>query len=233
MTYQTFNNPPIRESLDSRCYLFLDRQSNTVCFTLPCFCTALALSVTLMTMTTFRSLPLAARLFALLTLLLATSTADRHDKAWNILDEVKEAPSYLSNFFATESYHASGTEPSFLVAESRYLQIVSPTASDDDSSSKKKSSSSSGVSISAGGGGASIETDDSTETTTSLVSSDDGAYPNQTAILPPEEDQPSTWPATVMVLFVVVAAVLLVLTAYRNCRKRSQYQYVSTTSLTV
>ena len=61
----------------------------------------------------------------------------------------------------------------------------------------------------------------------------DDAVANKTTIIPPEPEQPKSWPATVLVIFLLLSAVLLGKTAYTNFRKRSQYQNVPTTTLTV
>ncbi|CAB9501280.1 expressed unknown protein [Seminavis robusta] len=93
----------------------------------------------------------------------------------------------------------------------------------------------------AGRGGATqgaAETDDAaaedetaaTDDDDSTVLHDDAYYANKTSIIPPEPEQPSSWPATVVVIFLVLAAVLLGKTAYTNCRKRSQYEDVPTTT---
>jgi hypothetical protein len=74
--------------------------------------------------------------------------------------------------------------------------------------------------------------EDSDDDDGSVLIADD-AVANKTALIPREPEQPSTWPATVLVIFLVLSAVLLGKTAYTNLRKRSHYQEVPTTNLTV
>jgi hypothetical protein len=77
------------------------------------------------------------------------------------------------------------------------------------------------------GSGPAPEDDDGSEVIT------DDAVVNKTSHIPREPEQPSTWPATVLVIFLVLAAGLLGKTAYTNLKKRSQYQNVPATNLTV
>ena len=81
------------------------------------------------------------------------------------------------------------------------------------------------------GGKGSVKDDDDTPSITLLM--DDAVFANKTKIIPPEPEQPKSWPATVLSIFLILAVVLLGATVFRNCRKRSQYQELPTTSLIV
>ena len=59
---------------------------------------------------------------------------------------------------------------------------------------------------------------------------DDDSYKNNATVslFPKEKDEPDMWPAIVAVIFLVSAAVLCATTAYKNYRKRKNYQQIPT-----
>lgn len=167
----------------------------------------------------FRSLSICAYLCALGALVLGRSYASENDNSWSVLERFQAVPD-LRDFFASvgSRYNATGEEPNFFIPESRLLQV---------SRTKSKAATDDGAA-----------TDDEVDTTTSSAhfghgETDDGSYLNKTAILPPERDQPRVWPAIVLILFLVMAVILLGMTVYKNCRKRSQYQDVPAHNLIV
>ena len=155
--------------------------------------------------------------------LAATSDARVHEKSWSsVLNgndihleiESLARASGLSTRRELQTPHQGPTK-----AASKPVATDDAADATDDAAGKKSSKKDA------------AENEDDDNTLRTIV--DDAFGANQTAIIPPEPEQPSSWPETVMIIFLILAAVLLGITVFRNCRKRSQYQDVPTTSLTV